>query len=313
MSETILLLLGLTGLWIGTEMVIKGAMKIADYYKLSHLFVGVTILAVGTDLPEIFISIEAAIQKQTTGIETSGIIIGNAIGSSFSQITLVLGVAGLFGYLTLVRKHLYADGVMILVSILILFIMGFDGMISREEGLIMILIYLIYYVRSFQQEKAFRKMNKKRDPKLPWHITLLVLGLFVVIFASDIVVHNAISLADHFQVRQSFVGILIIGLGTSLPELALSINAARKKAHSLSVGNLIGSNIFDLLMPVGLGATIAELKFNNKLIYFDLPILMVATFTALFFFYRHRGLKRSEAIILVAIYVIYASLKMFGY
>jgi cation:H+ antiporter len=108
------------------------------------------------------------------------------------------------------------------------------------------------------------------------------------------------------------VGIIIIGLGTSLPELALSLNAVKKKAIGLSVGNLIGSNIFDLLIPVGMGATISELKFERSLIWFDFPFLFLLSFIVLFFFKKKKGLQKIEAVILIGIFALYAALKIVG-
>lgn len=313
MIELLLLLIGLLGLWGGTELVIKGALNIADYYKLSQMFVGMTILAIGTDLPEMFVAVDAAIHKQIAQVDTSGLIVGNALGSSFSQITLILGIAGLFGTLTYLRKSLYADGLMILFSIVLVFTLGFDGTITRKEGLVMVLVYMIYYTRLFQQEKVISKVNTTRfSGKLWWNVVLLVIGLFIVAFASKLVVENGVKLAIALNMKQSLVGILFIGLGTSLPELALSINAAVKKANNLSVGNLIGSNIFDLLMPIGLGASIAGLEFNRHLIFIDLPILLFASFTALLFFHQKKGLQRNEGIMLIGIFLIYAILKLAG-
>ena len=133
-----------------------------------------------------------------------------------------------------------------------------------------------------------------------------------MIFTSELVVDNSINFAEKFHVKQSFVGIIILGLGTSLPELALALNAVRKKAGGLSVGNLIGSNIFDMLIPIGMGASISELKIEKKLLLFDLPFLLVLSFIVLFFFYKKKGLQKTEAVILISIFVLYASLKISG-
>ncbi len=126
MQEVFLIFFGLIGLWLGTELVIKGAVNIAKYYKLSQVFVGLAILSIGTDLPEIVIAINASLHNVIGNTDTSGIIIGNAIGSSFSQISLVLGSVGLLGYLTLKKRHLYEDGVMLLGSVLLVMLLGFD-------------------------------------------------------------------------------------------------------------------------------------------------------------------------------------------
>ncbi len=306
------MLAGLVGLWLGTELVIKGAVNIANYYQLSQVFVGIAIIALGTDLPETVIAINAALQSALQDVETSGIIVGNAIGSSFSQISAVLGTAGLLGYLTLTRRHLYVDGLMLIGSVLLLFLVGFDQEINRIEGIVLIVIYLIYYLTIFHQEQLKEKIKKKFGSNIRKDILLLVLGVVIVIFTSELVVDNALKLTKNFNVRQSFIGIIIIGLGTSLPELFISLNAVRKKAKGLSVGNLIGSNIFDLLIPVGVGAFISELQFEKKLLWFDLPFLFILSLTVLLFFSKKKGLQRVEAVILIGLFMLYAALKIVG-
>lgn len=312
MQEVFLIFFGLIGLWLGTELVIKGAVNIAEYYKLSQVFVGLAILSIGTDLPEIVIAINASLHNVIGNTETSGIIIGNAIGSSFSQISLVLGSVGLLGYLTLKKRHLYEDGIMLLGSVLLVMLLGFDGKINRVDGIVLIVVYLIYYFRLFHQERIGKKIKKRFSKHIRKDILFLIIGIIIVIFASELVVDKAIYFAENFGIKQSFVGIIIIGLGTSLPELALALNAVRKKAKGLSVGNLIGSNIFDMLIPVGMGASISELKIEKSLILFDLLFLLFLSFIVLIFFYKKKGLQKIEAILLIGIFVLYASLKIFG-
>lgn len=312
MQEIFLILLGLTGLWLGTELVIKGAVNIAEYYKLSKVFVGLAILSIGTDLPEIIIAINASLHSAIENTDTSGLIIGNAIGSSFIQISIVLGSVGLLGFLSLKKRHLYEDGIMLLGSVILVTLLGIDGKITRVDGIVLIVVYLIYYFRLFHQERIAKKLKKKLNKHIGKDILFLIIGIIVVIFASELVVDNSIRFAEDFGIRQSFVGIIIIGLGTSLPELAIALNAVRKKAGGLSVGNLIGSNIFDMLIPVGMGASISELKIEKSLIVFDLPFLLLLSFIVLFFFYKKKGLQKIEAVILIGLFVLYATLKFFG-
>ena len=312
MQEIFLILIGLFGLWLGTEFVIKGAVKIAEFYNLSQVFVGLAILSIGTDLPEMVIAINASLHHAIGNTDTSGIIIGNAIGSSFSQISVVLGIAGLLGYLTLKKRHLFEDGIMLLGSVLLVILLGFDGKITRVDGIVLVVVYLIYYFRLFHQERIGKKVKKKFSKHIRKDILLLILGIAIVIFTSELVVDNSISLADNFGIKQSFVGIIIIGLGTSLPELALALNAVRKKASGLSVGNLIGSNIFDMLIPVGVGASISELSVEKSLLFFDLPFLFILSLLVLFFFYKKKGLQKVEAVVLIGLFVLYAALKIVG-
>jgi len=306
------MLAGLLGLWLGTELVVNKAVKIAEYYNLSQLFIGIAILAVGTDLPEMVIAINASVQNALHDVDTSGIIIGNAIGSSFTQISLVLGITGTMGYLTLTRRHLYEDGAMLIGTIILVFLLGYDTTISRLDGIALLTVYAIYYFSQFYKERLGKKMKRKPSRSIKRDVVLLTVGVLVVVVTSELVVDNAISLAEKLHIRQSFVGILLIGLGTSLPELALSINAIRKKAHGLSVGNLIGSNIFDLLVPVGLGALIAELHLEKRLLWFDLTVLLGLSLLVLFFFFKKKGLQPIEAIVLIGVFLVYAALKLMG-
>lgn len=312
MQEFFFIVLGLIGLWLGTELVIKGALSIANYFELSQVFIGIAILAIGTDLPEIVISITASLQNLSVGVDASGLIIGNAIGSSISQISIVLGVAGLMGYLTLSKRHIFEDGTMLIGSVVLVSLLGYDGKITRVEGIVLMVVYLIYYITIFYKEKIAEKIKKEFNPDLYKDFVYLVMGMVLVIFSSDFVVNNALSFSESLGIEQSFVGIIIIGLGTSLPELALSINAMRKSATGLSVGNIIGSNIFDMLMPMGIGASISELSFEKSLVWFDLPFLFILSIIVFRFFNRKKGLQKMEAIVLIILFIAYAILKFIG-
>ncbi len=298
------LLLGLLALWAGTEILLKGVMKVADHYELSHVFTGIVILSVITDLPETAIAIASSI-KQLKGIETSGIIIGNAIGSSIAQITAVLGISGLYGYFTLTKRQMFQDGAFLLGSVALLFLMAFDGKITVQEGISMVVVYLLYYWTMLRNEKFSMKLKKKRMKKFYQVILYVVAGALILITGSELAVRNALIIAENWGISQSFVGIVIIGVSTSLPELAVSIAAAFKKAPGLSVGNIIGSNIYDILVPVGLSATISPLSFERKIVNVDVPFLMLVSAIVLFFFSKKKGLQKKEAAALIVMFVAF--------
>lgn len=310
-TPLIFILLGLIGLWVGTKWIINGAIGIAKRFNLSHSFVGVAILAIGTDLPEVFVSIKASLLN-LSGVESSGIITGNAIGSSISQITFILGVAGLFLSFTMVKKELRRDGVALLASIILLYLFGIDGIINRLEGSILVLVYLLYYVVLIKSQTNHTDDNSVGKDYSSMALFLFLLsGFFVLIFSSHIVVENAMSLADKWGVAQSFVGIVIVGLGTSLPELAVSVGAAFRKSVGMSVGNIIGSNIFDGLIPIGLGGVISTTKIEKNLLHFDLPFLFVVTLLVLVFLRTKRGISTLEGIFLIVTFLLYVSIKLF--
>jgi cation:H+ antiporter len=305
----ILLILGLFGLWGGTLLTVRGAVELSERHGLSKGFVGLTILAIGTDLPELLVSISGSLQ-QLQGIEASGVIVGNATGSAIAQGTAVLGVAGLVGYLSVAPRMVRRDGVTLLLAIALTAALAFDGQVGRLEGVALLLAYLIYLVALVQQEHHSGDAQPRAPKGGISPLFSIGVGLVTVVLAAHVVVTEGIALAEAWGISQTVLGVLILGMGTSLPELALSVAAAKEGHASLSVGNVIGSNIFDLLVPVGLGAAIYPLTVAGDTLSFDLPALTLATVVLLFFLLRRRGLQRREAIVLLAMYVGYATLRL---
>lgn len=292
-------------------MVVKSAIGMADRFNISHAFVGLAILAVGTDLPEIFVTIDAAI-LQLNGVESSGIITGNAIGSSISQISIILGLAGLLLNFKIVKKELIYNGIALLTSIVLLFAVGFDGIISRIDGLVLISGYIIHYVVLLKNGSSSTNNHTLEAKHSNLMLTgYLLIGFVILIFSSHFVVKNAMYFAEKWGIAQSFVGIVLIGLGTSLPELAVSIGAAIKKSAEMSVGNIIGSNIFDTLIPIGLGGSISKISMENDLLKFDLPVQFLITLLVIIFLASKKGILRIEAIVLIIIYLLYVLAKVF--
>ena len=309
MFEILLFLLGLAGLWGGTVLTVRGAVDVSERHGLSQGFIGLTILAIGTDLPELLVAVSGSIQ-QLRGIESSGVIVGNATGSAMAQGTLVLGVAGLVGYLGAGPRIVRRDGITLLLAISLTSVLTLGGSVSRLEGAALVIGYLIYMVALVQAEHGRGEGRASRDThRLPPAVALLI-GLGTVLLAAHIVVTEGIALAERWGISQTVVGALIIALGTSLPELALSIGAVREGHTSLSIGNVIGSNIFDLLVPVGVAAMIHPLTVAETTTSFDLPALALATAALLVFMTRKRGLQRPEAAALVGLYAGYAALRL---
>lgn len=309
MFETILLLLGIAGLWGGSLLTVRGAVRLSERHGLSQGFIGLTVLAIGTDLPELLVSVSGSVQ-QLRGIEASGVIVGNATGSAMAQGTFVLGVAGLFGYLGIAPRMVRRDLLTLILAIALAGVLCADGLVGRLEGAALMIAYLIYLVALFQAERKGGEERARREGLQLSPAFALAVGLVTVVLAAHVVVSEAVTLAARWAISQTLVGALIIGLGTSLPELALSLRAARHGHASLSVGNVIGSNVFDLLIPVGFAATIHPVLVADATVRFDLPALAVATLALLVFMIRRRGLQRREAFALLALYLIYVTLRV---
>lgn len=304
------LLVGLTGLWLGTEVTIKGATAIADRLRISEFVVGAVVLSIGSDLPELAIAVDAALKNLRLD-QASDIVVGSTIGSCLGQIGLVMGVVGLIGHLTLPKRIIYQHGGMMLGSLILLGLFGVDGHVSRTEGISLIIVYVIYLVFVMADAMAVRQPQEdQKRISLALAITCLVIGLAIVAGSAELTVSSATNLALAFNVEQSFIAIVIIGLGSSLPELSISLAAIIKRQARMSVGNLIGSNIFDALMPVGVAAVIANLEFDSEMLRFDLPFLFVLSIVVLVFFDRSKGIHKRQAAIILGLYLGYAALKI---
>lgn len=307
--DFLLLGLGLLTLLVGTEWAVSGAITVAKRYGLSEFFVGLIILSVGSDLPEVAVAVDAAF-KTLAGEEASGVVAGSAIGSVVAQIGLVLGIIGLISFLTLPRRFIFQHGAVLLSATIFLFLVGFDGVVSRTEGLSLILFYLIYLVVLVSQERAPSDLDKgsKGSALRAW--LGILLGLVLVVLGSDLTVNSVVDIARRFEVSDAVIAALLIGLGTSLPELSISLTAIYKRKVQLSVGNIIGSNVFDTLVPISAAALITPVMISSEILYFDLIFAFCLTVIVLFMFYRQFGLQRWEAILVLALYFIYVSIKV---
>jgi cation:H+ antiporter len=306
--ELLFLAFGIAGLWIGTELTIGSALRIAKQHSLSEFFVGLAILSIGSDLPELAIAIDSGI-KNSLGGNVSGIVVGTAIGSIAGQMGFVLGVTGLIGCVLLPPRYIFRHGAVMLGAFIVLFLTAFDGVVNRVEGITLITLYLVYVFSLLRGERARDERTElhAQPPANPWLV--VALGLCVIIGASELTIQSVIILASRIQISEAFISVVIIGLGSSLPELSISVSAILKKQIRLSVGNIIGSSILDILLPVGIAAIISPVFFDREFRLFDLPYIFMLSLITLFFFARERGLQKKEAGCILGLYFLYLLIK----
>jgi cation:H+ antiporter len=308
-QEIFWIFLGLLGLWFGSDLAVDAAKKIAAKLGISDLIVGLTIASIGTSLPEIFTNVMAGI-KISQGIDplaSSGIAIGNIIGSNLGQITIILGIVGFIATLELTKKSLRRDGLMMLLALFLMYFAAMDGYVSRIEGIFLALVYVLYIIILIKQEKIVSKVRtKSRGEKSGILINCLLslVGLIIVIIAADLIISNGINLTKDMHISSSLIGIFV-GLGTSLPELSVSIKAVMRKSGRLSLGNLIGSNITDPLFSFGLGASIAGVTVTQEVLQFDFVFWMISTLIALLLLFNHLNINRKESSILILLYAMF--------
>jgi len=313
MTDFLLLICGMAGLWLGSETLIKGAMSLADRYRVSDAMFGMLVLAIGTDLPELFVAFDASF-RSLAGEDLSGIVIGSAIGSTIGQFALVFGMAGFIGYGAMNRKFLPRNTFFLVGSIAALFLFAYDGVISRFEGLILVACYTSYLaVIIFRRAEV--PDNEEEIMHMPvWRAwVILATGLVLLLFAAELTVVYAASFAERVGLSNIAVSAIVIGMGSSLPELSVSFVALLKKRGGLSVGNLVGSNVLDTLLVPGVAAVISPLVVPAAILYVDLPVLLLATILVLIFLYvTGRGVRAPEASVLLILYIGYVLVRLGG-
>ncbi len=320
MLPFILLILGIVFLVMGADRVVEAAKKLSLKFHVSHAFIGLTIISIGTSLPEIFTNVFSGI-KTLEGIEASGIAVGTNIGSCLSQITLVLGLTALLGTMHITRKALFRDGFMILFSIALMFIFGLDGSVSRIEGVFLLGGYMIYlYILSRHHDvvknvssEIRSKKQKHKEINILKNMVYITIGIVLLVVGSDLVVNNALKISEMFGLAQSFVGVMIVGVGGALPELSTAIKGVLKKAQGISLGTLMGSNVTDPMFSLGSGALISGFSFAKNLLFFDLPFWFFATIAALVLIRKDMGIGKKDrwkGIILLALYAVFVVLKI---
>ena len=312
LTTLVLLLAGLVLLVVGAEFLVKGASRIAAILRIPPLIVGLTIVAYGTSAPEMFVSIISAFSGQ------GDIAMGNVVGSNICNVLLILGLSALITPLIVTKQIIRSDvPIMIGVSVLLL-LFSLDGELSRVDGLILFVggvmytLSLIYQSRKqatvpdeFTEEYSF---SDRVTPSL-WlkNIVSIVGGLALLVLGSRWLVDSAVTIARALQVNELLIGLTIVAIGTSLPELATSLVASWRGERDIAIGNVLGSNIFNILAVLGVAGIVSPsgIEVSEALIKFDIPVAIAVAVACLPIFYSGRRIDRWEGFLFLFYYVIY--------
>lgn len=316
---TILVLLGgLVLLVIGGELLVRGAVAIAGKLGVSPLMIGLTIVGMGTSMPELAASLQAALSG------SPGIALGNIVGSNIANTLLILGVAALLAPIAVARGTLWRDGGIGVLAACALLLIGMTTGLGRLAGVVLIAAMLGYLVLAYRQEKsaaghsaALEKAEALEgiDPALRpgegqsagWGLSLffLLAGLGCIVGGGTLLVGAAVDLAIEFGMSETLVGLTIVAVGTSLPELVTSAVAAIRKQSEVALGNVLGSNIYNVFFIGGVTGAIAPTPVPETLVRFDLPILTGVSLAVMALAWTGARLSRWEGAALVAAYCVY--------
>tara|TARA_B100001029_G_scaffold456_1_gene319 strand:- start:840 stop:1766 length:927 start_codon:yes stop_codon:yes gene_type:complete len=268
----IFLIIGSAMLFYGAEFIVKGGSQLARYFGLSPIVIGLTVVAFGTSLPELVVSIVAAIGG------SSPIAIGNVVGSNIANVGLVLGISSLIFPIKINLSQIKNDLIIYIFVCLMFSAFCMNGSISRQEGLILFLSVLIYTWYSFYYSSSKNNdedVNDKNPSNLRMLFILIISGITLLSFGANLFVKGAIDIARYFGISEIVIGMTIVALGTSLPELATSVIASLRKEHAISIGNIVGSNLFNLLSVIGIVSLVSPIESPKEILFFEIPYMII--------------------------------------
>lgn len=293
-------LISLLMLTVGGDLLVRGASHLALKFGISKLIVGLTIVAFGTSAPELAVSLEAIFENKVD------IAIGNVVGSNIFNILAILGLSALVAPLLIDKKLISFDLPFLVLIGVVFYILAFDGTISTIDGLLLLVLLSFYLYKLIRSEKDSQN-EQSASQNLLLLLAFIVLGVLLLVYGAKLLVFSSSEIARSFGVSELVIGLTIVAVGTSLPELATSVVATIKKEREIAVGNVIGSNIFNTLFIVGLSAVFAslDLKVADTLLSFDLIFLLFITLILYFVVFKMRKISRFVGGSFVAIYIFY--------
>ncbi len=304
--EYLILILSLAGIVFGADFLVAGAVSIARKYHVSDFVIGAAIVGVGTSMPELVVSFLGAVNGN------ADVAIGNVVGSNIFNILGILGLTAIFFPVAIERKNLKFEiplciGVSGVLTLLALnFFSGTPASISRLDGILLLSLFALFMWYSFSRD---RKQAKSPTEEIAEHSSLLMAiakvvgGLTLLIISCDLFVDNAVTIAKSFGVNDAFISLTLIACGTSLPELAASIAAAVKRNTDMALGNIIGSNIFNITLILGLSSQVMPLT-SSGITHIDYTVMIMAAVATLIIGLRG-GVNRLSGAVLVAGFVLY--------
>jgi cation:H+ antiporter len=319
MLTVVQFIIGFVLLLFGAEYLVRGAVSLARRLKVSPMIIGMTIVSYGTTAPELVVSLQAAIDG------LPGISVGNVVGSNIANILLILGVSAVIFPIKVNPKEIYRDGAMMGGSAVLFTALALSGRIERWQGALMIVLLIGFSLYAFQTERRRGKHDDPGDlseelaeefkdaPKAVWLSLLSVIGgIAAVVGGAKLLVTAAVDTARTLGVGEEIIGLTIVAVGTSLPELATATVAALRKHSEVAVGNIMGAGIYNLLAIMGLVAVAAPIPVPGQILVFDLWFMLLVTAVLLFFLTQRRGLSRPVGIVFLLGFVGYTTLQYWG-
>ncbi|MCC6155898.1 MAG: calcium/sodium antiporter [Candidatus Hydrogenedentes bacterium] len=307
------LAVGLTILTIGAEFLVRGSSKLAAAAGISPLVIGLTIVAYGTSTPELAVSVKSAWAGQPD------IALGNVVGSNICNVLLILGVCGMIYPLKVHVQLIRLDVPLMIVTALMVPVLGYNGVLGRVDGAILVaglVAYNVFIIRKSRQESKRAQEEFAEEYAAPKEINaryfavnaiVLAAGLVMLVYGARMFVNAAVTLAQSFGVSELVIGLTIVAVGTSLPEVATSIVATIRGDRDIAIGNVVGSNIFNVLSVLGCTALVKPINVSEQAMAFDIPIMIAISVACFPIFFTGMSISRWEGGLFLGYYVVYTA------
>lgn len=322
LHPAVIFLGGLVVIVVGAEMLLRGATRIAAMLGIKPILIGLTVVAVGTSAPELAVGVTAALEGK------GPLAVGNIAGTNIFNILFILGLSAAVRPLPLQLQSIRLDVPVMIASAIALFVMALDGVLSRNEGLLLVAAALAYtgaLIRLSRRESAAMKQEYAEEfssralkagrgvARASWNALLLMVGMGLTILGADLMVGGAVNIAQMFGVSDAIIGLTIVAIGTSAPELATTVVATLKDDRDVAVGNLIGSSISNILVILGLTCSVAPqgIDVSRDVLRIDLPLAAAVAIACWPVFRSDRQVSRAEGVVFVCLYLAYLATLIF--
>ena len=308
--NVLLIIVGFALLIKGADFLVSGSSKIAKKFHIPEIIIGLTIVSIGTSMPELFVSITSAVEGY------SDMALGNVIGSNICNLLLILGLSSVIRPIKFQRETRIIELPLSLILTIIFWIICFsNNFISKAEGIFLLVLFLGFILYTIYMGLQGDKSEKKSQEVLKEergkffifkNVVYIIIGIIALKYGGDFVVDNSVEIAELFNISDAIISLTILAIGTSLPELVTSVTAAIKGNSDIAIGNIIGSNIFNMLMIIGVSASIKPITYNPSYNIQMIILLIAIVFLALFPFIKPKNeMSRGNGIVYIITYIIY--------
>ena len=304
LSALFFILVGFVLLIVGADYLVRGAVAIANKLNIPSLIVGLTIVAFGTSTPEFVVSIKAALSG------SGGISVGNVVGSNIANILLILGTAGVISSIACEKKSFLRDWGFMIFTTMLFVLFALSGKFCLWHGLIMLALLIGFIVFNYiNSKKSDEDASETKSPIADknWFIVIAATlgGLVAILYGSDLLVKGAVNLAKIFGISEAIIGLTIVAVGTSMPELATTVVAAIRKQNGVALGNVVGSNIWNIVFIIGATSTIVDIEVVRQILIYDMWVMVGATVVLLPIMMTQSKMNRIEGALFLLLYVGY--------